>query len=288
MTAISLVIATRNRAPQLSKCLSYIKAVNTQLRWELIVVNNGSSDSTPDMLEAFARSSSFPVTVLDEPVPGLGRAHNRGWRVATGDVVAFTDDDCYVLSDFLDQAIEVFADPRIGYCGGRIKLYDRRDHPIATNHSRVPLIFPPRSYLEFGIIHGANMMFRKRALEDIEGFDYSLGPGTPFNCEDLDACARASFSGWWGIYAPGPTVLHAHGRKATDVPAFYRSYAIGRGAYAAKFILRRDTRLYQLRYWLLKLPERLIKRGHRRDCLYEIQGALWYCCHRARALCGIG
>jgi GT2 family glycosyltransferase len=288
MTAISLVVASRNRALQLNSCLSHINEVRTSAQWELIVVDNASTDNTPEVLRRFERSASFPVTVVTEPVPGLGRAHNRGWRVAKGEIVAFTDDDCYVLPDLLDQAVEVFADPRIGYCGGRIKLYDRSDHPIATNHSTVPLIFPPRSYLEFGIIQGANMMFRKRALEDIEGFDDTLGPGTPFNCEDLDACARASFSGWWGAYAPGPTVFHAHGRKATDVPALFRSYAIGRGAYAAKFILRRDTRLYQLRYWLLKLPERLIKRGHRRDCLHEIQGALWYCCHRARALCGIG
>lgn len=282
MTAVSLIISTRNRARQLKTCLSYVAATNTALAWELIVVDNGSSDTTPDVLREFARSASFRVTILNEAAPGLGRAHNRGWRAAMGEVVAFTDDDCYVLPDFLDRAFEAFADPSVGYCGGRIKLYDTSDHLIATNRSTMPLAFPPRSYLVAGIIHGANMMFRKRTLEDIGGFDDGLGPGTPFNCEDVDACARASFAGWWGVYAPGPTVLHAHGRKASDVPALFRSYAIGRGAYAAKFILRRDTRRCHLRSWFLHLPERLIRRGHRRGCLYEIQGAIRYCCHRVR------
>jgi GT2 family glycosyltransferase len=280
MTAISLVIATRNRAQQLSRCLSYITAMNTAARWELIVVDNGSTDCTPEVLRRFERSVSFPVTVVTEPVPGLGRAHNRGWRTAKGEIVAFTDDDCYVLADFLQEVLKVFTDRNIGYCGGRILLHDTDDYPITIKESTDPEVFPPFSYFSFGAIHGANMMFRRRTLEDIGGFDASLGPGTSFNCEDIDACSRAAFAGWWGAYAPGPTVLHAHGRKARDVPALCRGYAIGRGAHAAKFILRGDTRRCHLRSWLLPLPKRLIRRGHRRECLYEIQGAIRYCYHR--------
>lgn len=280
MTIISLVISTHNRAERLYICLSHLKGINASLRWELVVVDNGSSDSTSEVLEAFARSASFPVRILNEPAPGLGRAHNRGWRTAKGEIIAFTDDDCYVRPDFLDRVFEVFADPRIGYCGGRIKLYDVNDYPITINESVEPRIFPPYSYLPAGAVHGANMMFRRKTLEDIGGFDDNFGPGTPFNCVDIDACTRASFAGCWGAYAPGPTVLHAHGRKTADVPILSRSYAIGRGAYAAKSILRRESRRCHLRSWLLPLSTRLIKRGHRRECLYEIQGAIQYCCHR--------
>ena len=280
MNAISLVIATRNRAQQLNKCLSYVKELNTSTQWELIVVDNASTDCTPELLRNFARSVSFPVKVVTEAIPGLGRAHNRGWRIAKADIIAFTDDDCYVLPSFLDEALKVFADPKIGYCGGRIKLYDISDDPIATKVSAVPEVFLPYSYIAAGTIQGANMIFRRRALEQIEGFDNTFGPGTPFNCEDIDACARASFAGWWGAYAPGPTVFHAHGRKTFDTAAIWRSYAIGRGAYAAKFILRPDTRALYLRSWFLQLPNRLIRRGNLRDCINEIHGAIRYCCHR--------
>ena len=281
MTAISLVLATRNRADRLARCLSHIKALRPSVHWELIAVDNGSSDSTPDVLEKYARSASFLVQVLSEITPGLGRARNCGWQAATGEIVAFTDDDCYVLPNFLEEVLKVFADPKIGYCGGRIKLYDASDYPITINDSMIPIMFPPYSYIIPGAIQGANMMFRRRTLRDIDGFDDCLGAGTNFSCEDIDACARAAFAGWWGAYAPGPTVFHAHGRKAKDVAALSRSYAIGRGAYAAKFILRPDTR----RCYLRSLRRHLaawsgVPAPYRRLCFYEIQGAIQYCCRK--------
>jgi GT2 family glycosyltransferase len=281
MTKISLVISTRNRASQLRTCLSYVSAMNTSLAWELIVVDNGSSDNTPHLLRKFARKASFPVTVVTEPVPGLGRAHNRGWKIAKGEIVAFTDDDCYVLRDFLDEALKVFTDPKIGYCGGRIKSYDISDYPITINESTVPQVFPPNSYFATtDPIQGANMMFRRAALVDIGGFDNCFGPGARFCCEDGDACTRAAFAGWWGAYAPGPIVLHAHGRKAADVAVLQRSYAIGLGAYAAKFILRRDTRWLFVRYWFAYVSGGLRRSGRRRECLCQIEGAIRYCFYR--------
>jgi glycosyltransferase involved in cell wall biosynthesis len=145
-------------------CLSYVKALNTSVPWELVVVDNASTDATSEVLRGFARSVSFAVTAVIEPVLGLGRAHNRGWRVAGGEIVAFTDDDCCVLPDFLDEAIDVFADPKIGYCGGRIKVHDTSDHPITTNETSVAQLFPPSTYIAAGAIQGANMIFRARRL----------------------------------------------------------------------------------------------------------------------------
>jgi glycosyltransferase involved in cell wall biosynthesis len=280
--SISLVICTRNRAQQLNTCLAYIAALNTSTPWELIVVDNGSSDSTSHVLREFARSASFPVIILNEPLAGLGRARNRGWRAAKGEIIAFTDDDCYVLPDFLDRVLEAFADPTMGYCGGRIKLYDISDCPITINESTVPEFFPPNNYFHFatGGIQGANMSFRRAALVDIGGFDNCFGPGARFNCEDGDACTRASFAGWWGAYAPGPTVLHAHGRKAADAVILRRSYYIGGGAYAAKFILRRNTRWFFARRWCAYLAKNLRGSGPRRDCLDQIDGAIRYCFYR--------
>jgi glycosyltransferase involved in cell wall biosynthesis len=280
---ISLVICTRNRAQQLNTCLTYIAALNTFIPWELIVVDNGSSDSTSHVLREFARSASFPVTILSEPMLGLGRARNRGWRAARGEIIAFTDDDCYVLPDFPDRVIEPFADPKMGYCGGRIKLYDIGDYPITINHSTMPEFFAPNKYFHFatGAIQGANMIFRRAALADIGGFDNCFGPGTGFVCDDGDACTRASLAGWWGAYVPGPTVLHAHGRKAADAVTLRRSYAIGEGAYAAKFILQRNTRWFFARRWCAYLVNNLRRSGGPRECLSQIEGAIRYCFYRA-------
>jgi len=278
--SISIVICTRNRAQQLNTCLAYIAALNTSIAWELIIVDNGSSDNTSCVLREFARSASFPVIILNEPVPGLGRARNRGWRAARGEIIAFTDDDCYVLPDFPGEVLEAFADPKIGYCGGRIKLYDSSDYPITINESTVPEFFPPNKYFATGVIHGANMIFRRAALVDIGGFDNCFGPGARFYGEDSDACTRASFAGWWGAYTPGPTVLHAHGRKAADVVILRRSYDIGDGAYAAKFILRRQTRWLFARRWGAYFATNFRRAGGRRECLSQIEGAIRYCFYR--------
>jgi GT2 family glycosyltransferase len=274
MNAISLIIATRNRAQKLSACLSHVARVNTQLRWELIVVDNGSTDRTQNVLEEFARSASFPVTLLYEDTPGLGRAQNRAWRVGKGEIIAFTDDDCYVSPTLLDEVVKVFEDARIGYCGGRIILLGETDAPGNLR------TFPPNSYLPAGAIEGANLMFRRSTLEAIGGFDEAFGPGTPFNCVDVDACARASFAGWWGAWAPGPTVIHDHGRNRIESAIASRSYAIGRGAYSAKFIIRSDTRRRYLRSWVLALAKQISRRGRRRDFFLEIQGALHYSADR--------
>jgi GT2 family glycosyltransferase len=93
------------------------------------------------------------------------------------------------------RVLEAFADPKIGYCGGRIKLYDISDYRITINESTVPEYFPPNNYYATGVINGANMIFRRAALVDIGGFDNCSGHGARFCFEDADACTRASFAG---------------------------------------------------------------------------------------------
>ena len=66
--------------------------------WELVVVDNGSSDGTREILNRFAAESTFPVTVVFQSKPGLGRARNAGWGAAPGDIIALIDDDCYVAA----------------------------------------------------------------------------------------------------------------------------------------------------------------------------------------------
>ena len=179
-------------------------------------------------------------TLLEGPINGSSKAAGvAGWRRTRSDIIAFTDDDCYVATDYIDQIVAVFAgNPRLGYAGGRVLLHDRTDHPITIVESEesrhYPARLPPPAP---GAIHGANMIFRRATLESILGFDDHFGAGTRFHAvEDTDALARASFAGWDGVYDPRPTVRHHHGRKAADLPELERGYAIGRGAYWAKLL----------------------------------------------------
>src|SRR5437879_6003560 len=106
--AISLVICTRNRALQLERCLANLQQLSCPEKWELVIVDNGSSDNTQGVIDTFRRSLPCDLKVVVETTPGLGRARNLGWQTASGDLVSFTDDDCYPERSFLGAVLHAF------------------------------------------------------------------------------------------------------------------------------------------------------------------------------------
>ena len=269
---ISLVVCTRNRAAKLEAFFEALRRIRCELPWELIMVDNGSSDGTGERLKHFAASFARPVRALNEPTPGLGRSRNRGWRAARAPIIAFTDDDCYPEPDYLNRILALFADPAVGFVGGRTVLYDATDAPVTIYEHPVEQVYPPEHFIVNGVIHGANMAFRRRALEDIDGFDDHLGAGTPFAFEDVDAQARALAAQWTGKYDPSPVIYHHHGRKSgPELDSLTRAYEIGRGGYYMKCILFMPHRWACLRFWL-----RGIRRQPFPQTAREVRAAIRY------------
>lgn len=272
---VSLVLCTRNRASQLERCFQAIGQIKSSAAWELVVIDNASSDDTSCVIGRFAEAARVAVRTAVEPKPGLANARNLGIALARGEILAFTDDDCYPAPDYVDEVIRAFRDPAIGYIGGMVRLFDPADTRITIQESTRPKLLKRFGYVPPGSIHGANMAFRREALADIGGFDPQLGAGSQFVCEDVDACARASFAGWQGGYFPGPVVHHHHGRKRKDLPSLRRSYAKGRGAYFAKFLLNRRSAAVYARSWPVEMGLAAIHLGPT-DLLYEVYGAVAY------------
>jgi GT2 family glycosyltransferase len=247
---LSLIVCTRNRSEKLDAFFSALSHMRAHARWELIVVDNASTDDTAAHLRTLSERLAARVSIVSEPGIGLGRARNAGVRCARGALLAFTDDDCYPAVDYIDRIVDAFADERHDFIGGRILLYDAADHPITIRLDSVPIPIPAGSVVPTGLVQGANMAFRRAVLDRIGGFDAALGPGTPFVSDDVDAVARASAAGFTGSYVPEPVVHHHHGRRdPADVAALWRSYDRGRGAYYAKSILDLPTRRDFARYW---------------------------------------
>ena len=270
---IALVICTRNRAKRLDAFFESIKRLHCDGPWDLVIVDNGSTDDTGERLKAFADNFAKPVTIITEPRPGLGLARNRGWLATNAPIIAFTDDDCYPDPNFLNDVAAVFADPALGFAGGRILLYDPTDARITIYESQTEELFSPGDFIFCGVIQGANMAFRRQALVDIDGFDDKLGAGTPFSFEDGDAELRALAAGWKGKYDPRSVVYHHHGRKAgIDHETLIRVYDTARGAYFMKCILFMPQRWRCLRNWL-----RLMKQQPFGQTLREARAALRYC-----------
>lgn len=261
---ISLIICTRNRARQLEACLEHVQRLEAPPGgWQAVIVDNGSTETTPDVIRAFASSTPCEVIQVYEGRGGLSRARNAGVAHATGDICAFTDDDCYVRPDFLTQTCAALEDPRTGYMGGRVILHDPTDAPVATKDSTSVEPLLPRSFLPTGVIHGANMAVRRQVLHDIGGFDPLLGAGTPLHsAEDTDFLARACWAGWPGIYDPRPVVAHHHGRKpGPDVDRLQSGYDYGRGAYYLKRALNQESRIIYLREWYWSIRNALARRA---------------------------
>lgn len=248
---VSLLFCTRNRAEQLRPCLDHIAALETQIPWELVVVDNGSTDQTRAILDDFKTKASFPVTIVYEGQPGKSVGLNRALPFLRGPLIALIDDDCYVAPDYIDRVQEIFDDPRIGFAGGRVDLFDPTDAPLTIRTETETTYLPPRSFVEPGFIPGCNMMIRRDILASLGGFDPDFGPGRPIQAaQDLELIPRASFAGWWGIYAPSARVAHHHRRKPGAGFDLHRRYSIGIGAYLVKYTLARDTRNTFAKMWL--------------------------------------
>lgn len=276
---LSVVVCTRNRSAYLFNALLAYEEITTNLAWELVVVDNGSTDSTQQVLNEFISNTSIRAHVISEPRIGVSCARNRGWQYATGEVIAFSDDDCYPQSDFVDAVWSNFIESQVDYLGGRVLLYDQKDLPITIQLCEDRCNFPPRSFIESGLIHGANMAFRRQVLSAVDGFDESFGPGTRLPAsEDTDLITRISAAGSWGVYDPRPVVFHHHRRRTQEqVTALMRSYDIGRGAYYMKSVLDPNRRGQASKqwYWRTVLPSFRSRRATQKF-FYEMVGAIRY------------
>jgi glucosyl-dolichyl phosphate glucuronosyltransferase len=117
---ISAVLCTHNRARYLKKALeSLTDQTLTPDNYDIIVVDNRSTDATQEVVKSFSRVR--PVRYIYEPALGLARARNAGWRSAIGKYVAYLDDDAVASPAWLKNIINVFETvvPRPGCVGGK-------------------------------------------------------------------------------------------------------------------------------------------------------------------------
>lgn len=246
---ISVIVCTRNRASQLAETLRFYRKIEHEGGWELIVVDNNSTDETRDVVEKAALQIP-QLRYLHEERIGLGAARDRAWREAKSSIVVFTDDDCYPAVDFVKSYVQCFNEHlNVEFIAGKIYLWDPEDLPITIDLREVAEDIQPFTYLPPGIVQGANMAFKVAALEKIGGFDTALGAGTRYPCEDIDAAAAAVWAGLAGRYDPRPLVHHHHGRKQQHLRQVFGGYDRGRGAYYMKYLLNPDSRKAYLAAW---------------------------------------
>lgn len=266
MMMLSVLICTRNRAKSLAATLArfFAQRFAGHYDYELLVVDNGSTDETSQVVELYRAQHPARVRYLSEPQPGLSYARNTAVKAAQGEILVFTDDDVLVTEDWLEEIHREFtADPQLFVLSGRVLLARDDLQPVAMfplNERYVPT-FPSSG----GIGMGANMSFRRELFEQVGLFDVRLGAGTFFaGGEDIEMFYRALKVGHRMVYAPNVLVYHDHDR-ATVEQACRLEYGYGKGyaAYILKHALEGDPYAQRMTYWLMReLPPAWRRRPH--------------------------
>jgi len=235
-------VSTRNRAERLAACLDSIATAREASRLaELIIVDNGSTDGTSEVLERFlGRHSDLEVCIVREPRVGLSRARNAGVRVAKAPFLVFTDDDCYLDPAYFINLEQHRSSDRFDYFSGNIALFMETYAPEggflkkdAIERVSAGAILAP------GHLQGSNMGFARGVFDRIGEFNILIGAGTPFRFEDIEFAARASLAGFEGIHLPDVRVIHDHGRThgSPELESIVRQNGIAGGAYCCEVIL---------------------------------------------------
>jgi len=217
----SVIIATFNRAVLLAECLHHLARQPFGPGDEVIIVDNGCTDATRDVVESLQDSFPVPLRLLTEPQPGKSHAIGAALAVARGDILAFTDDDVNVDAGWLDAIrVAMGAGDDVALIGGPVaprwesrppfwlrlgRGYGRLGAPLALlDYGPESIDLGPRTVL------GANMAVRRTVIATIGAFAPHLGKlrGTLLSGEDHELCRRAQRAGYRACYAPAALVWH--------------------------------------------------------------------------------
>ncbi len=217
---LSIVIATYNRAASLLRALESLSLQTLDPdQWEVVVVNNNSTDDTPAVVTAFSGDHpELQIRLLKEPVQGLSPARNAGIRVSRGSVIAIIDDDETVNPEFAAAYVAFFeGHPEAAGGGGAVVPVYECDpprwltpwaaRPITGQLDLGPDVrpFPKGKYPP-----GGNMAVRREMLDRYGLFDPALGrTGTkPLGGEEKELFGRLRAGGEAIYYIPGAVINH--------------------------------------------------------------------------------
>jgi GT2 family glycosyltransferase len=205
---VAVVIATRNRGPELVGTLARLRALEE--RPPIVVVDNGSTDGTAELV----RANHPGVRVVGLRRNWGGAARTVGARLVDSPYVAFSDDDSWWAPGALGLAAELLdRHPRLAVLAARVLVGpDRRDDPVCDEMAHSPLgraaDLPGPSVLGF-IACGA--VVRRSAFLEVGGFHARLGVGGEEELLSVDLAARG-----WGLAYVDEVVAHHHPSPSRD------------------------------------------------------------------------
>jgi glycosyltransferase involved in cell wall biosynthesis len=199
---ISIIIPTFNGATRILHCLDALVPQASGRGVEILVVNDGSTDNTAEVVERYPG-----VRLINQANAGPAAARNRGALEARGSIIVFTDDDCVPAPNWLTTMIAPFIDPELVGAKGAYLT-----HQESVTARFVQIEYEDRYRMMAGLsridfVDTYSAAFRRDHFLEMNGYDTSF---TSACAEDIELSYRMSSRGWKMIFVPEAIVYHTH------------------------------------------------------------------------------
>lgn len=200
MVYISVVVPVYNAEKTIEKTIEALLSQKTEKKYEIIIIDDGSTDDTPNIIK------KYPITIFTQENAGPAAARNAGWKMASGEIVAFTDSDCVPVPDWIEAISNHFKDYSVGGVGGTYKT-ENTGSILALYIAEDSRFRQSRLGREIEGTGTFSAAFRKKLLEQVGGFDETYRGAT---AEDFDLGYAIRETGHKIIYEPEAIVGHYH------------------------------------------------------------------------------
>jgi cellulose synthase/poly-beta-1,6-N-acetylglucosamine synthase-like glycosyltransferase len=223
---VTVIVPVRNGEQTIQPLLESLQKLDyNKNKVEVIVVDGNSTDKTRDIVK------QYPVKLINEKRKGLNLARNVGIKNGNGEIVAFTDADCIVPSDWITKIVENFKDPKVSCVGGSAKALDSDFVSQYADNSIVRLMpfFTKREELEkvkpfFRHPAGCNMAFRRKIAEEVGYFDENI----QYGFDEVEFADRVCRAGYKMVLDPKVSVWHKH--RSTLGEFLKQNFQYGKGS----------------------------------------------------------
>ena len=252
---LSIIISTRNRAQSLAKALESITKLNISLEQiEVLVSDNGSTDSTPSICHMYEKI--FPqFKYIFDVRPGQIVGWHRALLESRTEIIAFIDDDVRLMPNWANCVLESFEAPEVGIATGRIiPEFEEKPPSWQTNmvlQNDLGIWSPLWGMLDFGtklkeiptdFIWGSNFLIRRKVMIEAGGFHPGGMPASLFHFTgdgDVGLGRVLAQAGFKALYHPGAAVAHYLPAARNSSAAEVRRWIFGEGLVTSYILMRR-------------------------------------------------
>lgn len=245
MFRLTIIIPTKNRLSIVTELLRSLGALDhiERLGPEIIVVDNDSHDNTYEHLKSLADKFPTPVKVIKVAHGGKSAALNDALNIASGDVLAFLDDDVVVDRNWLNGLQTFFRNDSNQAGQGVIRLAapqsaDPEILKLVERYRTIPKLEYKPDLKSVHSLNGANFFVSRKVFDQVGGFDERLGPGASGTSEDVDFAHRLARANITIGYAPEAIVYHRVDRDRLTEEYFKQSH---RRQGVSRFLMRKRS-----------------------------------------------